>query len=215
MLRLANPVGGLGDRSRVASDEFSRNGRGNAAPRPARAVARLVRPTSRSSTSDDDSVDPWTHARSGEDGRKRDLGQKPEAMVPSLWISRRPSDFNPSITPKATARIGFYPLAFARIPATLGSKTRGLALARHPEIVPGCNLAQYKYLFYLASSPNPRFDHNSAGGVSAPHAGIYRCQACGREVVADKGEKLPGQDHHKHQDARDPIRWRLAVAAQA
>ena len=75
-------------------------------------------------------------------------------------------------------------------------------------------MARFKYAYLLAASTSSSFDHTSPSGAAAPHAGIYRCQACGREVVADKGVPLPSDGHHEHAASMGPIRWRLAVATQ-
>jgi hypothetical protein len=75
-------------------------------------------------------------------------------------------------------------------------------------------MAQFKYLYFLALTSDRRFDHISAASVAAPHTGIFRCHACGREVAANKGDLLPAGNDHAHTDSMGPIRWRLAVATQ-
>jgi hypothetical protein len=53
----------------------------------------------------------------------------------------------------------------------------------------GSEMVQYKYLHFLAPSSNRRFDHISTPGAKAPHSGIFRCHVCGREVVAERGDR--------------------------
>lgn len=48
-------------------------------------------------------------------------------------------------------------------------------------------------------------------GTKAPFPGIYRCAACGFEVVSEKDKPLPPQDNwHRHEA---PILWLLLVRA--
>lgn len=49
-------------------------------------------------------------------------------------------------------------------------------------------------------------------GECTPRSGIYRCDQCGSEVAANRGEALPND--HRHAPATGVIRWRLIVAAE-
>jgi hypothetical protein len=69
---------------------------------------------------------------------------------------------------------------------------------------------KYKHGGYLEQSDNVVFDVFHMVGDSAPYAGVYRCEACGRAVAVKKGQPLPSWDHHAHSDARG-VGWRLAV----
>jgi hypothetical protein len=72
-------------------------------------------------------------------------------------------------------------------------------------------MALYKHSQYLAQSTDAALDANYAPGISAPHAGIYRCMGCGFEIGIASGHTLPPQSHHQHSAK---IEWRLAVYAQ-
>ena len=129
-----------------------------------------------------------------------------EAVVPNLWITRRGLG-----SPLSAGRrgAGFHPLGDVPV----GSETprdggRPPATERMP-------LARYKHAYLLVQSSDRTFDHVSAPGALAPHAGIYRCQACGLEVVARRGERLPPDGHHAHEASVGRARWRLAVSTQA
>jgi hypothetical protein len=73
-------------------------------------------------------------------------------------------------------------------------------------------MAQYKYSHYLTNLADPKFDPAHEPGKSAPHAGIYKCQGCGIEVVCIAGDPLPPQSHHQHSLVQGGIGWRLIVA---
>src|SRR6266498_3857635 len=59
-------------------------------------------------------------------------------------------------------------------------------------------MALYKYSQFLTQSTDSAFDATHSPGVAAPHAGIYRCNACGYEIGIAEGHTLPPQSHHKH-----------------
>lgn len=72
-------------------------------------------------------------------------------------------------------------------------------------------MALYKYGAYLKATQQMKFDARYEPGTTAWHGGIYRCEVCGREIVAGIGEKLPALNHHHHEQR---IVWRLAVAIE-
>jgi hypothetical protein len=76
----------------------------------------------------------------------------------------------------------------------------------------GWCVAAYKYAYFLVAVINARFDHIYPASARSAHAGIYRCEGCGREVIAPHGESLPGQDDHDHAPEHGTVRWRLIVA---
>ena len=74
-------------------------------------------------------------------------------------------------------------------------------------------MAIYKYERHLIRSGDAIYDTDQRPGGPAPYSGIYRCQGCGREVIAHRGEVLPAASHHQHTPNQGAIRWRLAVCA--
>ena len=74
-------------------------------------------------------------------------------------------------------------------------------------------MAWYKDERYLKKSTGDAYDHDHQPGVAAPHAGIYRCMGCGREIGIAQGHVLPPQNHHAHTQYQGAIRWRLIVWA--
>jgi hypothetical protein len=74
-------------------------------------------------------------------------------------------------------------------------------------------MAWYKYDQYLKKSTGDAYDKDNSPGVAAPHAGIYRCMGCGRELGIAEGHTLPPQNHHQHTQGEGTIRWRLVVYA--
>jgi len=70
-------------------------------------------------------------------------------------------------------------------------------------------MALYKQDQYLAKSSDPAFDGTHKPGQVPPHSGIYRCDGCGREVVAEQGRQLPPQNHHQHTTQQGQVRWRM------
>lgn len=75
-------------------------------------------------------------------------------------------------------------------------------------------MAHYKHDQYLNESDHGAFDLLHRPGNSAPNAGIYRCEACGAEIVSEKSKLLPPQDHHAHADGLGRIQWRLIVLVE-
>jgi hypothetical protein len=62
------------------------------------------------------------------------------------------------------------------------------------------------------------FDQSLAPGASVPVSGIYRCKACGFELVAATGTSLPDTercaDHElRWKTADGKVVWRLVTAA--
>jgi hypothetical protein len=75
-------------------------------------------------------------------------------------------------------------------------------------------MAQYKYDKYLQKSDHAAYDTLHSPGVIAENSGIYRCENCGDEVAANKGNPLPPQNHTQHDPNKGAIKWRLIVFAQ-
>lgn len=75
----------------------------------------------------------------------------------------------------------------------------------------GARMPTYKYSQFLSVSTSSAFDALSEPGTKAVSSGIYRCEVCGREIAANKGDPLPPQNHHQHPAGKGPIRWRLIV----
>ena len=74
-------------------------------------------------------------------------------------------------------------------------------------------MALYRYAQYIGKSGDTVFDSIYKPGEKPPHSGIYRCEGCGREIVAEESRTFPPQNHHEHSTAQGLIRWRLAVYA--
>ncbi len=71
-------------------------------------------------------------------------------------------------------------------------------------------MAYCKYLDVLTPQEGTEFDDLHGPGTIAPLAGVYRCEACARSIVAHNAQPLPPEHHHRHEDG-EPILWRLAV----
>ena len=113
-------------------------------------------------------------------------------MVPNLWTTEEFKGF-----PYLSAG-----------PEMLNAQPAPIVAARCHQV------AIYKHPHLLNQSSNRRFDTVRGAGAKAPASGIFRCQGCGREVIASKGEPLPRLDHHQHPAQLGNVRWRLAVATQ-
>lgn len=72
-------------------------------------------------------------------------------------------------------------------------------------------MAFYKYAQFLNKSEDSRFDQLYVPGGIPPQSGLYRCEGCGHEVVAEAQRQFPPQNHHQHTAGQGPIRWRLIV----
>jgi hypothetical protein len=75
-------------------------------------------------------------------------------------------------------------------------------------------MALYKHKQYLDDSDHGAFDELHRPDNIAPNSGIYRCEACGAEVICEKSKALPPNGHHVHTEEIGRIRWRLIVLAQ-
>lgn len=75
-------------------------------------------------------------------------------------------------------------------------------------------MALYKNSNFVVQVQDAAFDKDQSPGTTAPHAGIYRCMGCHREIAIAEAHILPPQNHHTHTPAQGHIRWRLAVYAQ-
>jgi hypothetical protein len=51
-------------------------------------------------------------------------------------------------------------------------------------------------------------------GEIVEDSGIYVCIGCGDEVVCNKKDPFPPQNHHQHEVGKPPIRWKLLVKAE-
>ncbi len=74
-------------------------------------------------------------------------------------------------------------------------------------------MALFKYMQSLTLSQDTNFDILRDPGSDTRDAGIYRCEACGREIAVAQGHRLPPQTHHPHAPGLGPIRWRLVAAS--
>jgi hypothetical protein len=74
-------------------------------------------------------------------------------------------------------------------------------------------MAVFKSLDYLQQSTHPAFDAATVPGKVTPYTGIFRCTVCGREIAAESGTVLPGNDHHAHGAGQGGVQWLLVVAA--
>ena len=74
-------------------------------------------------------------------------------------------------------------------------------------------MAIYRHAQYLNTSSDEVFNGTQKSGATPPMSGIYRCEGCGREVVAEHNRQLPPQNHHQHTLAQGDVLWRLIVFA--
>jgi hypothetical protein len=73
-------------------------------------------------------------------------------------------------------------------------------------------MALYMYEQFLRkATPHKEFDTLYSPGNRTSWSGIYRCEACGKEVVHTHDKPLPPQNHHTHPSSLKPIQWRLIV----
>jgi hypothetical protein len=61
---------------------------------------------------------------------------------------------------------------------------------------------------------DPAFDRVFLAGAPVPHAGIYRCAACGHEIAVAAGDAIPQLPHAGHPPLKGPASWMLVAAAQ-
>lgn len=71
-------------------------------------------------------------------------------------------------------------------------------------------MAYYKHRRFLTRQKGSEFDDLHPPASVAPLSGIYRCEGCGRSIVATNAQVLPDALHHVHATAK-PILWRLIV----
>lgn len=74
-------------------------------------------------------------------------------------------------------------------------------------------MALYKDSSHMGQVEDVIFDQLNSPGTPTPRSGIYRCTACGKEVVSEQENPLPPQTHHVH-DVPAAIQWKLQVFAQ-
>lgn len=72
-------------------------------------------------------------------------------------------------------------------------------------------MATYENWRYVAQINHEAFREIYNPGDHAQHGGIYRCLACGHEILAAGSSTLPSQSHARH-PAEIPIKWQLLVA---
>jgi hypothetical protein len=72
-------------------------------------------------------------------------------------------------------------------------------------------MAVYNQAANLRFGNGPAFDYVYGPSQTVPLSGIYRCDGCGREIAANKGDPLPPQNHHQHPPLAGPVRWRPLV----
>ena len=64
---------------------------------------------------------------------------------------------------------------------------------------------------HLRFGDGPAFNHTYSPAAPVPLSGIYRCDGCGREIAANRGDPLPPQNHHQHPLYAGPVKWRPLV----
>ena len=74
-------------------------------------------------------------------------------------------------------------------------------------------MALYQDPKYFTQSSHQNFSKLHAPGTVVHDSGIYRCEACGDEIAANKGQPLPPQNHHQHLLQQGKIQWRLIACA--
>ena len=75
-------------------------------------------------------------------------------------------------------------------------------------------MALYKRREHVTHSTSAAFDVRHAPGTTAENPGIYRCTACGDEIVVGKGKPLPPQNHHQHEPGAGKVEWQMLVFAE-
>ncbi len=76
------------------------------------------------------------------------------------------------------------------------------------------NMALAKDKSVVKESDSAEFDKTYPPSATTPHSGIYRCENCGDEIAANKGNPLPPQNHHQH-PPYTPIQWRMIIYSQS
>jgi hypothetical protein len=73
-------------------------------------------------------------------------------------------------------------------------------------------MALYYYSEFLQKAlHHEEFDLLYSPGTRTSWSGIYKCYACGHEIVHTHDKPLPPQNHHMHKPGLGPIQWRIAV----
>lgn len=76
-------------------------------------------------------------------------------------------------------------------------------------------MAFYNDPVYFVRSHNQEFSVLHPPGTIVANSGIYRCEACGDEIAANKSQPLPPQNHHQHSAQQGKILWRLIACSQS
>lgn len=71
-------------------------------------------------------------------------------------------------------------------------------------------MAKYKQREHVMHSNDAVFDIRRAPGTEVENPGIYRCRACGDEILMAKG-RLPS---HRHERGEGEAEWQLLVLAE-
>lgn len=69
----------------------------------------------------------------------------------------------------------------------------------------------YKNLNYLNQSDSDMFEKLYEPGEPTVYSGVYRCEACGKNITCVAPQPLPPANHHPHSMEDGRIRWRLVV----
>lgn len=72
----------------------------------------------------------------------------------------------------------------------------------------------YKHGSKLTQHNDAAFDAVYHPGQAVPYSGIYKCNGCGHEIAANKGDPFPPQNKHQHENRAVPIAWQLIVATK-
>ncbi len=83
----------------------------------------------------------------------------------------------------------------------------------NPSYGEGTRMAVYQSAEYVCKNTDPAFDTDHQAGETTLLSGVYRCMACGREIVSEESKPLPPPNHHPHIATQGSIRWRLIVFA--
>ena len=78
-------------------------------------------------------------------------------------------------------------------------------------------MAYYKDLSTLLHTCSSEFDVTHAPGAIPPHSGIYRCQGCGVEIVAEQRRSFPPTQvcsQHHSPGKTGHVLWKMIVYAR-
>ncbi|HEU4376140.1 MAG TPA: hypothetical protein VFS02_21785 [Telluria sp.] len=73
-------------------------------------------------------------------------------------------------------------------------------------------MAMYKRNELGRQNQSPAFDVLHPARTPTPYSEIYRCEACGVELVSAEDQPLPVVMHRRHPTGH-PMMWRLVVYA--